>query len=79
MTTRREEIEILGPSDDTWHCLRYWWNRSVDEVLSANRDAYLGYTQIVGWYATYLGWYGYRSILERVKVKVHEYLGPCSR
>jgi hypothetical protein len=66
-TTRRVEKEILGPSNDVTHFLWHWWNRSVDEVLSANRDARFGYTQIVGGYAAYLGWYRSRFILARVK------------
>ena len=49
------------------HCLRYEWNRSVDEVLSANRDALLVHTQIVGGCVAYLGWYRFGFILAQVE------------
>ena len=65
--TRRVEKEILGASDEMRHCLRYEWNRSVDEVLSANRDALLVHTQIVGGCVAYLGWYRFGFILVQVE------------
>ena len=61
------EKEILSASDDVRQWLRYGWNRSIDEILFANWDVFLVYTQIVGGYAANLVWYRYRFILARVK------------
>ena len=75
-TTRRVEIEVLGPRDDVRHGLRYRWNRKVDEVPSPNLGDLLWnlfictltkHTQIVGGCAAYTGWHWYRFILTRVK------------